>query len=82
MKIREFFVWIGLSLALVASSCSVLRNRGPEEDPWVIMGVTEEQYEAMKKWKSFQKIYYENIDYDDELEKIIIRSLPLRDLPK
>ncbi len=46
------------------------------------MGITKQQYEAMKKWESFQKLYYKNLDFDSELEKIIIKSRPLRNVSK
>ena len=82
MKLKEFSLIIGLSLSLIASSCSLFRGRKSGEDPWTIMGVTKQQYEAMIKWKSFRKVYYKNIDFDSELEKIIIKSRSFRNASK
>ena len=82
MKLKEFALITGLSLSLIASSCSLFRGRKTGEDPWTIMGVTKQQYEAMIKWKSFREVYYKNIDFDSELEKIIIKSSPLKNAGK
>jgi hypothetical protein len=82
MKIRQIIIVAGLGVSLVTPSCSIFRGSPTETEPWVNMGVTEEQYEAMQKWEAFLEVYYENIDYDREVEKIIVKSIPFRNLPE
>jgi hypothetical protein len=81
MKIIKLALITGLIQSLIASSCTILKVKRRVKNPWVRMGVTEDKYKAMQEWKSFIEVYYENIDYDNELEKIIIKSRPLERHP-
>jgi len=47
-KIMKYALVPGLILSFVVPSCSIFRERRYEEEPWVNMGVTKEQYEAMQ----------------------------------
>lgn len=74
MKIRRFALTLGLGLSLIATSYFSACRKNVAIDYSETVPVEK----IAESSGPFSKVYYKNLDFDDELEKIIITSKPFR----
>ena len=70
MKIKKLALTAGLGLSLIASSCSLFKGKKPE----LLIIRASEKGSAVKNLTPVHKMYYANIDKDEALERIVIKS--------